>query len=264
MKLWQFFLAFLLTPSLFAQERVPSLQQHELRLEGKIRESLKHYLQPKDYVLRVSVLGNPYLLESALQEVESPQRAESLPGFSNTPQQLISSAREQSSQKVIPTLWEVSSVQVDLIMHKEVSSSIQEYLMRSVPLITGLIPERGDAFNFLPITPNEVVEDIPEEEPPAELPVQPMTWYEQLYQQIQQYGIWGWLVIGIIVLLLLVLVLLLFKKTSKRNEEPSQPVIPDLKQQFEKEQQEIEKERKKKMQDFFAQRRTNEAFTRNC
>ena len=252
MKLWQLLLTFLLASSLFAQERVPSLQQYELRLESKIRQNLEHYLQPKDYVLRVSALGNPYIAEEVSQQVETPQPVESLPGFSATPPKLpAKSVVQQTTRRAIPTLWEVSRVQVDLIMHKEISSSLQEYLLRSIPLVAALIPERGDAFNFLPITPNDIVQtDTKEEEAP--LPLESL-WYEQLYQQIQQYGIWGWIAIAVILLLLLLLIILLLRKPKKATEEPLQPSLPDLKQELEKEKQDFEKERTKKMQDFFAQ-----------
>ncbi len=256
MKLWQLLLAFLLASSVFAQERVPSLQQYELGLESKIRRNLEHYLQPKDYVLRVSALGSPYVAQEISPTTQVAQPVESLPGFSADPPE--TPVVQQIPKSNTPTLWEVSRVQIDLIMHKEISSSLQEYLLRSVPLIAGLIPERGDAFNFLPITPNEVIKLEPEEEAPVEPLenleeeplVEPLTWYEQLHQQ---YGIWTWVALGVVVFLFLLLLILLFRRPKKMVEQPVQQATPDLKQQFEQEKQEVEKERTKKMQDFFAQ-----------
>ena len=44
------------TFSLEAQERVKSLNIRQLEIEESIRNGLKYYLEPKDYVLRVKLL----------------------------------------------------------------------------------------------------------------------------------------------------------------------------------------------------------------
>ena len=43
--------------SLEAQERVKSLSIRQFEIEEAIRNGLKYYLEPKDYVLRVKLFG---------------------------------------------------------------------------------------------------------------------------------------------------------------------------------------------------------------
>ena len=67
-------LIIILFPSLFlkAQERVKSLSIRQFEIEESIRNGLKYYLEPKDYVLRVKLFGEERAISVA---------NETLPGF---------------------------------------------------------------------------------------------------------------------------------------------------------------------------------------
>ena len=56
-------------------------------------------------------------------------------------------------------------MRVDLVMHKEVSPSVNSYIGEIVPILSGLDYERGDEFVFVPIIPN-----LPEIQPDLEKP----------------------------------------------------------------------------------------------
>jgi hypothetical protein len=57
-----------------AQERVKSLSVRQFEIEEAIRNGLKYYLEPKDYVLRVKLFG---------EERAVSMSNETLPGFDN-------------------------------------------------------------------------------------------------------------------------------------------------------------------------------------
>ena len=118
-----------------AQERVKSLTIRQFEIEEAIRNGLKYYLEPRDYVLRVKLAG-----EQRVAGVEH----EALPGFGP-----VVSPTQAKGEKY----WEILRMQVDLVMHKEVSPSQNTYISEIVPILSGLDYERGDEFNFVPIVP---------------------------------------------------------------------------------------------------------------
>ena len=65
-------LLILMATSVFAQERVKSLNIRQFEIEESIRNGLKYYLEPSDYVLRVKLFG---------EERASSVANEALPGF---------------------------------------------------------------------------------------------------------------------------------------------------------------------------------------
>ena len=99
-----------LFPSLFleAQERVKSLNIRQFEIEESIRNGLKYYLEPKDYVLRVKLFGEERAISVA---------NETLPGFGQ-----LNEPSNTSGAKY----WEIKRMRVDLVMHKEVSPSVNE------------------------------------------------------------------------------------------------------------------------------------------
>ena len=125
------------TFSLEAQERVKSLSIRQFEIEEAIRNGLKYYLEPKDYVLRVKLFGEERAVSMA---------NETLPGFGqlNTPS-VTSGAK----------YWQITRMRVDLVMHKEVSPSVNSYIGEIVPILSGLDYERGDELIFVPILPSE-------------------------------------------------------------------------------------------------------------
>ena len=132
-------LVIILYPSLFleAQERVKSLSIRQFEIEESIRNGLKYYLEPKDYVLRVKLFGEERAISVA---------NETLPGFGQL---------NESSSSSGAKYWEITRMRVDLVMHKEVSPSVSTYIGEIVPILSGIDYERGDELVFVPILPSE-------------------------------------------------------------------------------------------------------------
>ena len=124
-----------------AQERIKSLSVRQFEIEEAIRNGLKYYLERKDYVLRVKLFGEERSVSMA---------NETLPGFG----QLNDSSNTSGAK-----YWEVKRMRVDLVMHKEVSPSVNTYIGEIVPILSGLDYERGDEFIFVPILPSEQFPD---------------------------------------------------------------------------------------------------------
>ena len=130
---------FLINPalSLEAQERVKSLSVRQFEIEEAIRNGLKYYLDTKDYVLRVKLFGEERSIGSIADEA--------LPGFGQLNDPVGSGAK----------YWEITRMRVDLVMHKEVSPSVNTYIGEIVPILSGLDYERGDELIFVPILPSD-------------------------------------------------------------------------------------------------------------
>ena len=130
---------FLLIPalSLEAQERVKSLSVRQFEIEEAIRNGLKYYLDTKDYVLRVKLFGEERSIGSIANEA--------LPGFGQLNDPVGSGTK----------YWEITRMRVDLVMHKEVSPSVNTYIGEIVPILSGLDFERGDELIFVPILPSD-------------------------------------------------------------------------------------------------------------
>ena len=128
-----------LFPSLFlkAQERVKSLSIRQFEIEESIRNGLKYYLEPKDYVLRVKLFGEERAISVA---------NETLPGFGQL---------NERSSTTGAKYWEITRMRVDLVMHKEVSPSVNTYIGEIVPILSGIDYQRGDELVFVPILPSE-------------------------------------------------------------------------------------------------------------
>ena len=123
--------------SVKAQERVKSLNIRQFEIEEAIRNGLKYYLEPKDYVLRVKLIGEERSVSMA---------NETLPGFGQLNAPSITSGAKY---------WQITRMRVDLVMHKEVSPSVNSYIGEIVPILSGLDYERGDELIFVPILPSE-------------------------------------------------------------------------------------------------------------
>jgi len=130
---------FLINPdlSLEAQERVKSLSVRQFEIEEAIRNGLKYYLDTKDYVLRVKLFGEERSIGSIANEA--------LSGFGQLNDPVGSGAK----------YWEITRMRVDLVIHKEVSPSVNTYIGEIVPILSGLDFERGDELIFVPILPSD-------------------------------------------------------------------------------------------------------------
>ena len=210
-----------------ASERVKSLNIRQFEIEESIRNGLKYYLEPSDYVLRVKLFGDERAASVA---------NEALPGFGQLGLDQFGKGEK---------FWEISRMRVDLVMHKEVSPSVNSYIGEIVPILSGLDYERGDEFVFVPIIPN-----LPEIQPDAEKPngtdpetkEEPQT-AEKALAKIespeeqqeekpfwQTLGTFEWILGGILLLLLLLLIWTLFSISRLRAREvETQNQIRDLK-----------------------------------
>ena len=211
-----------------ASERVKSMNIRQFEIEESIRNGLKYYLEPSDYVLRVKLFGDERAASVA---------NEALPGFGQLGLDQFGKGEK---------FWEISRMRVDLVMHKEVSPSVNSYIGEIVPILSGLDYERGDEFVFVPIIPN-----LPETQPDLEKPigtdpeaiVEPQT-AEKALAKIespeeqqeekpfwQTLGTFEWILGGILLLLLLLLIWTLFSISRLRAREvETQNQIRDLKE----------------------------------
>ncbi len=210
-----------------ASERVKSMNIRQFEIEESIRNGLKYYLEPRDYVLRVKLFGDERAASVA---------NEALPGFGQLGLDQFGKGEK---------FWEISRMRVDLVMHKEVSPSVNSYIGEIVPILSGLDYERGDEFVFVPIIPN-----LPEIQPDLEKPngadpetkEEPQT-AEKALAKIdspeeqeeekpfwQTLGTFEWILGGILLLLLLLLIWTLFSISRLRAREvETQNQIRDLK-----------------------------------
>ena len=210
-----------------ASERVKSMNIRQFEIEESIRNGLKYYLEPSDYVLRVKLFGDERAASVA---------NEALPGFGQLGLDQFGKGEK---------FWEISRMRVDLVMHKEVSPSVNSYIGEIVPILSGLDYERGDEFVFVPIIPN-----LPEIQPEVEKPngadpeaiEEPQT-AEKALAKIespeeqqeekpfwQTLGTFEWILGGILLLLLLLLIWTLFSISRLRAREvETQNQIRDLK-----------------------------------
>ena len=211
-----------------ASDRVKSMNIRQFEIEESIRNGLKYYLEPSDYVLRVKLFGDERAASVA---------NEALPGFGQLGLDQFGKGEK---------FWEISRMRVDLVMHKEVSPSVNSYIGEIVPILSGLDYERGDEFVFVPIIPN-----LPEIQPDLEKPngadpeaiEEPQT-AEKALAKIespeeqqeekpfwQTLGTFEWILGGILLLLLLLLIWTLFSISRLRAREvETQNQIRDLKE----------------------------------
>ena len=198
-----------------ASERVKSMNIRQFEIEESIRNGLKYYLEPSDYVLRVKLFGDERAASVA---------NEALPGFGQLGLDQFGKGEK---------FWEISRMRVDLVMHKEVSPSVNSYIGEIVPILSGLDYERGDEFVFVPIIPN-----LPEIQPDLEKPngadpeaiEEPQTEHQEEKPFWLTLGTFEWILGGILLLLLLLLIWTLFSISRLRAREvETQNQIRDLK-----------------------------------
>ena len=210
-----------------ASERVKSLNIRQFEIEESIRNGLKYYLEPSDYVLRVKLFGDERAASVA---------NEALPGFGQLGLDQFGKGEK---------FWEISRMRVDLVMHKEVSPSVNSYIGEIVPILSGLDYERGDEFVFVPIIPNlpEIQPDLekpngadPETKEEPQTAEKALAKIESSEEQQEEKPFWQtlgtfeWLLGGILLLLLLLLIWTLFSISRLRAREvETQNQIRDLK-----------------------------------
>jgi flagellar motor switch protein FliG len=197
----------LLVPGLKAQDKIYSLALKEHEIEKSIRDNLSSYLEKKDYVVKVRLTGTKKIdaVTSNPQGVAQ-QAGEALPGFEFEDE--IASAK--ITDIVGNQYWQISKMRIDLVMHKEISPSVDTFIRETIPVISDLNPGRGDIFNFVPILPKSLDDEKIEEEILAEGTAS----IEKKY-----YGLTNreWIYVGIGVFFLLIVLFLIWKLTRMRR-----------------------------------------------
>jgi len=213
----------------FAQDRIYSitLKQHEI--ETAIRKSLNSYMEKKDYVVKVRIKGERRSEDPKSAPLRTrKQVGEALPGFELDDQ----SSLPKITDVVADSYWQIKSMRIDLIMHKEVSPSVDTFIRETVPVVAEMDPARGDVFSYIPILP-KTIEEAEEEVVQAEVA-------EGVKEQ-EYYGITQkeWIYIVILAVSILITLILFWRLTRvKRNisaleevieqEQALEPSEPDL------------------------------------
>lgn len=221
------------SPLLFAEELVSSLVMKQYEIEQSIRSSLSSHLQPKDYVVRVQLEGIP----AGAKEPPLFDQDEALPGFE--PERSENKGFTENSPTENTGPWKISKVRVNFVLYKLVSPSFEKYLSEIIPLLSGMVPGRGDEFRFIPIPPMEstiatpaadfstaeksnapatvTTPSIPQ--PPKE-PSESSNWQPNSPQE------WGWLLLGFAILLGLAGLMWKLRRLQQSLAKPALPVNP--------------------------------------
>jgi flagellar motor switch protein FliG len=192
----------LIPVTIMAQDKIYSLAVKEHDIEMAIHSALKPYLDKGDYIVKAKIKGSR-ATERIKQKSTTPTRStgNELPGFEIEEQ----SAQTDISDIIGDSYWKIEKIQVDMIMHKTISSSVDTYIRKTVPVIAELDPNRGDIFKFDPITPKSQDED------PANLTKEEKV--KVLSEEVAYYGLtWKeWVYLGLFTFLLLFVVVILWR-----------------------------------------------------
>lgn len=192
----------LIPVSVMAQDKIYSLAVKEHDIEMAIHSALNPYLDKGDYIVKARIKGSR-ATERIKKQSTTPTRStgNELPGFEIEEQ----SAQTDISDIIGDTYWKIDKIQVDMIMHKTISSSVDTYIRKTVPVIAELDPNRGDIFKFEPITPKS------QEEDPANLTKEEKA--QVLSEEPAYYGLtWKeWIYLGLFVFLLLFVMVMLWR-----------------------------------------------------
>ncbi len=202
------FILMLLVPQLNAQDKIYSLALKEHEIEEAIRKSLNPYLEKKDYVVKVRLKGTKKVdaITPQTQGTTVQSTGEVLPGFEFESE----IATTRITDIVGNQYWEIKQMRIDLVMHKELSPSVDTFIRETVPVISDLTPARGDVFNFIPILPKSLEDQVEEEEAAA---------VKVGKKEKEYYGLTlrEWMYVGLAILFSLIVLLLIWKLTRMRQ-----------------------------------------------
>ncbi|MBU2514408.1 hypothetical protein KJ966_23995 [bacterium] len=241
------FILILLIPRLNAQDKIYSLALKEHEIEEAIRKSLNPYLEKKDYVIKVRLTGTKKVDAISAQspggKVET--TGEVLPGFEFESE--VASTR--ITDIVGNQYWEIQKMRVDLVMHKELSASIDTFIRETIPIISDLNPARGDVFNFIPILPKSLKDQKEEEEVAAAKKIGEMTKEKEYYGLTRS----EWIYVGLALLFGLIVLFLIWRLTRMRQNLIALEEAIEDGHMFEKEPdtqerlQEVEREKEQRL-----------------
>ena len=151
------FLIALFSKCLAAQEKIYSLTVKEADIENAIHTAISPFLRRSDYVLKVRLQGKKEverIRKEGPHEIVS-EPLDPLPGFEpedDIPQPKI-------TEIVGDRYWRIERQKIDLIIHKELTPSLYEYIEKTAKAISGFDAARGDILNLDPILPKTLPED---------------------------------------------------------------------------------------------------------
>jgi flagellar motor switch protein FliG len=181
-----------------AQDKIYSLSLKQHEIEEAIHKSLTGFLDPKDYVVKVQLKG-VRRVETVPEMAASAPTAmgESLPGFEIE--------RTMLSPKITDvvgnTYWQIESMRVDLIMHKEISPSVDTFIRETVPVVSEMDRTRGDVFNYVTIIPKTLAEAGPAPSPDTTPSLWQSRYYGLTLQELAALGLGALLVLLVLFLL---------------------------------------------------------------
>ena len=140
--------------ALLAQDKIYSLSLKEHEIEEAIRDALSPHLEKKDFVVKVRLTGIKKVdaIPTGGPQITE-QTGEALPGFEF--ESAIATTR--ITDIVGNQYWTISKMRIDLVMHKEISASVDTFIRETVPIVSGMDKTRGDIFNFVPILPKSII-----------------------------------------------------------------------------------------------------------
>lgn len=143
-----------------AQDKIYSLSLKQHEIETTIRKSLKPFLSSEDYVVKVKLVGVQVSGVTGIMRNRAQAGTDkSLPGF-----EIEKNTFEPKISDLIGNLhWQIKKMTVDLIMHKQISPSVDRFIRKTVPIVSELEVIRGDKFNFIPILPQSIDQGFDDE-----------------------------------------------------------------------------------------------------
>lgn len=192
-------------PLLIAQDKIYSLTLKEHEIEQDIREALSPHLEKKDFVVKVRLTGEKRVDAVPTRAPQiTEQTGEALPGFEFE----SDIATTRITDVIGNQYWAITQMRIDLVMHKEISPSVDTFIRETVPIVSGMDRTRGDIFNFVPILPKSIgSKQVDQEE------------IDSYLQEATYYGLKQreWIYLGVGILLLLMVLFLIWKLTRMRN-----------------------------------------------
>ena len=242
---------FLFSLTLNAEGKIYSISLKQSEIENSIRTSLDPFVSRKDYVIKVRIKGVERTEKVKPRQAKTDQDglSEDLPGF------------EPEAKKKVPklteiigdTFWDIENMRIDLIMHKEISLSVDTFIRETVPVIAEMDRGRGDQFKFNPIVPKSLQQEVEEAQQAVEAQKAEEKAIKDAAETIESvttpfepryYGLTGnqWMFVLIaLIIIILIIVFLMYSRKMKRNmrileeeleaEEDNKPQEADLLQE---------------------------------
>lgn len=194
-----------LSGSAVAQDKIYSLSLKEHEIEEAIRDALAAHLEKKDFVVKVRLTGEKRVdsVPTGSPQITE-QTGEALPGFEFE----SDIATTRITDIIGNQYWAITQMRIDLVMHKEISASVDTFIRETVPIVSAMDKARGDIFNFVPILPKSVGTKKPEQEK-----------IEAYLNEKQYYGLRQreWIYLGVGILLLLIVLFLIWRLSRLRR-----------------------------------------------